>query len=269
MLKPIYAAHLLWPVEEKLIELLSGLGPSEWEARTIVAAWSVKNIAAHLLDTNLRKLSMVRDGYFADGPGGEETFVAFIDRINAEGVRQYSRLSGHLLIDLLEATSRQSAEYHQGLDPHARAVFAVSWAGEQESENWFDTARELTERWHHQEQIRLALGRESLTRHESHGAVLDCFMRALPWSYREVEAPRGTGVEVWVGPAQWHLVKDETWELTPEAATTPATRIEIPEAVAWRIFTKGIDRQEARQRSRIEGDPRFAVALFAALAIVG
>ena len=31
-------------------------------------------------------------------------------------------------------------------------------AGEAVSANWFDVAREFTERWHHQQQIRLAIG---------------------------------------------------------------------------------------------------------------
>ena len=46
--------------------------------------------------------------------------------------------------------SKESAEYHQALDPFGAAMFPVSWAGEEESTNWFDTAREFTERWHHQ-----------------------------------------------------------------------------------------------------------------------
>jgi hypothetical protein len=50
----------------------------------------------------------------------------------------------------------KSARFHKSLDPLAPAAFAVSWAGEETSSNWFDTARELTERWHHQQQIRLA-----------------------------------------------------------------------------------------------------------------
>jgi hypothetical protein len=34
----------------------------------------------------------------------------------------------------------------------------VAWAGEAESTNLFDTAREYTERWHHDMQIRSPLG---------------------------------------------------------------------------------------------------------------
>jgi len=40
-------------------------------------------------------------------------------------------------------------------DPYATAPYGVSWAGEEKSANWFDTAREFTERCS-QQQIRLA-----------------------------------------------------------------------------------------------------------------
>jgi len=59
----------------------------------------------------------------------------------------------------------------------------VSWAGEEESANWFDTAREFTERWHHQQQIRLAVNKPGIVTREFYFPVLDCFMRALPYAY--------------------------------------------------------------------------------------
>ena len=64
-------------------------------------------------------------------------------------------------------------------------MFPVSWAGEQESANWFDIAREFTERWHHQQQIRLAVEKPGIMTREFYYPVLDCFMRALPYSYRD------------------------------------------------------------------------------------
>ena len=54
--------HLLPIVEARLLELLRSLSRSEWELQTVAPAWKVKDVAAHLLDTQLRKLSLVRDG---------------------------------------------------------------------------------------------------------------------------------------------------------------------------------------------------------------
>jgi RNA-directed DNA polymerase len=48
---------------------------------------------------------------------------------------------------MIKMACEQSADFHESLDPFAPAACNVSWAGEQTSLNWFDTARELTERW--------------------------------------------------------------------------------------------------------------------------
>jgi len=42
--------------------LLRGLSPADWNAPKLAGAWTVKDVAAHLLDGNLRTLAMLRDG---------------------------------------------------------------------------------------------------------------------------------------------------------------------------------------------------------------
>lgn len=160
-LPPILTADLLLPLEGRLIELLRSLQAADWEAQTVAPKWKVKDVAAHLLDNQLRKLSIVRDGYFSEAPriASQADLVNFINRVNQEGVAVYRRLSPEVLISLMEVASAASAEFHLSLDPFAPAAFAVSWAGEDRSLSWFDTARELTERWHHQQQIRHAVNR--------------------------------------------------------------------------------------------------------------
>jgi hypothetical protein len=64
---PILCAHLLRRVDEKLIDLLRSLEPSEWDLQTVAPLWKVRDVAAHLLDTALRKLSMVRDSCCVEG----------------------------------------------------------------------------------------------------------------------------------------------------------------------------------------------------------
>ena len=59
-MKPILTSHLLPTIEARLLELLRSLTGREWEAQTLAPAWKVKDVAAHLLDTQLRKLSRVR-----------------------------------------------------------------------------------------------------------------------------------------------------------------------------------------------------------------
>src|SRR6202521_2161123 len=161
---PILCAHLLRRVDEKLIDLLRSLAPDEWNIQTISPLWKVREVAAHLLDTVLRKLSVVRDSCYAEAVSirSPQDVIALVNRLNLEGVTVYRRLSPPVLIDMMTMACEQSACFHESLDPFAPATFAVSWAGEEISLNWFDTARELTERWHHQQQIRFATHRPGI-----------------------------------------------------------------------------------------------------------
>ena len=273
-LGPVYTAHLLPAVEEKLLELLRSLTAEDWERQTLAPKWKVKDVAAHLLDTQLRKLSICRDGAWpAGGPAPGEDLAAFINRLNDEGVRVYRRLSPALLISLMEQASRESAAYHQSLDPHARATFAVSWAGESESQNWFDTARELTERWHHQQQIRVAVNRPGIMTRELYFPVLDCFMRALPHAYRTVDAPEGTCIRFHVAGdcgGDWFLERGAgAWRLLQVAPGAFVAETTIPQEIAWRIFTKGIDRKAARREVTVRGDENLGLHILSMIAIVG
>ena len=67
--QPILCAHLLRVVDAKLVELLRSLPREDWDKQTIAPRWKVRDVAAHLLDTQLRKLSMVRDHNEGDSPG--------------------------------------------------------------------------------------------------------------------------------------------------------------------------------------------------------
>ena len=60
---PLLTAHLFPVLDAQLIDLLRSLAPDEWERQTIAPRWKVKDVAAHLLDTQLRKLSFGRDAY--------------------------------------------------------------------------------------------------------------------------------------------------------------------------------------------------------------
>jgi hypothetical protein len=74
-LEPILCAHLLRRVDEKLIDLLRSLEPSD------------------LLDMPLRKLSMVRDSNYLEpvATHSHQDVVALVNRLNQEGVTVYRR----------------------------------------------------------------------------------------------------------------------------------------------------------------------------------
>jgi uncharacterized protein (TIGR03083 family) len=290
-LEPLITAHLFPTLDARLINLLRALTHDDWERPTIAPGWTIKDVAAHLLDTQLRRLSFGRDGYTPSPPpaiASDRDLVAFINRLNAEGVAVYRRLSPPVLIGWMEQTSREAASYYASLDPLAPAPIGVSWAGESVSANWFDIARELTERWHHQQQIRLALAdstdaaadasaRAARSVHaimtpELYHPVLDCFMRALPFHYRSISAPPGTVIRVSVTGdcgGDWHLYRAAAWVLTTEVVDAIAAAVTIPQDIAWRIFTKGIARDAAREHVHVIGDEALGLHALSTLAIVG
>ena len=79
---PILCAHLLRKVDARLLELLASLRPEEWDLDTVAPAWKVRDVAAHLLDTVLRKLSLARDGWFVEPADihSPEALAAFVNR---------------------------------------------------------------------------------------------------------------------------------------------------------------------------------------------
>src|SRR5215472_10435792 len=234
-LEPILCAHLLRPVDEKLVDLLRSLSAEEWDLQTIAPMWKVRDVAAHLLDTSLRKLSMVRDHCFVKAAEirSNDDLIALVNRLNQEGVTVYRRLSPQVLIEMIRIASEESVRFHESLDPLAPAAFAVSWAGEQMSFNWFDTARELTERWHHQQQIRLATNKPGIMTPELYYPVLDCFLRGLPHAYRFLEASAGTLVVFEITGecgGRWLLVRGaDSWRLVKSADGDVASHVTIPQ----------------------------------------
>ncbi len=274
-LQPIFTAQLFPKLEAKLLELLRSLSPEDWEKQALAPKWKVKDVAAHLLDTQIRKLAAARPGYKPENSQklSPANLVTLINSLNAEGVLQYSRLQPEELISRMEAASRESAEYHQALDPFGTAMFPVSWAGEEQSANWFDTAREFTERWHHQQQIRLAVNKPGIMTREFYFPVLDCFMRALPYAYRTIAAQPGSLAQFQIKGecgGSWYLFRDgEKWTLIASPAGEEISETTILQEIAWRIFTKGIAFDEARAQVLVTGDEAVGLHILRMISIVG
>lgn len=170
---------------------------------------------------------------------------------------------------LMGSACRQSADFHEPLDPFAPAVINVSRAGESASLNWFDTARELTERWHQQQQIRAATHRPGIMIPDFYHPVLDCFMRGLPHAFQHVEAAETTSVRVQICGDTWLLEKNGTqWGFVAGSSSVPSAIIKIPQEIAWRVFTKGMDPAQALAQSIIAGDRKLAEQVFRVTAIV-
>ncbi len=253
-----------------LLGLLGGLGADEWQRPTVCAGWSVKDIALHLLGDDLALLARGRDGWSALSVGAEG-LVAALNRWNEEWVAATRRLSTSLLIELLAFTGPAVGSFFATLDPFAIGG-AVSWAGPEPQPVWLDTAREYTERWLHQQQIRDATQAPPLTTPRLFAPVLATFVHALPFTYRNVEAGQGAALNVTLRGAaggDWCLLRTaEGWRLCADSHAAPAAAIVLDQDLAWRLFTKGIAPPEALRAARIEGDRGLALPFFGTVAII-
>lgn len=271
---PVIVLDLFSEERRRLLALLGELSPDQWEAHTACPGWSVKDIVAHLLGDDLGRLARGRDGTgtatSSTSPSWEE-LVAFINRRNDEWVGALRRLSPRVLIDLLGWGGEQVLAYFRSLDPQAIGG-PVSWAGPEPAPHWLDMAREYTERWVHQEQIRDAVGVTGLREPRLFHPVLDTFAHALPHAYRDVAAADGTHVRLVVtGQAggQWSVIKrGGRWGLFVGVETPPVSVVTMDEDLAWRLFSKGVDADAARHRTSIEGDHALGAVVLTALAII-
>lgn len=272
---PVYLLDLFPGLHTELMSLLRGLEQSDWERPTACSLWSVKDIAAHLLDTCLRRLSFGRDRLNLAPDRAIESYadlVAYLNHLNAEWVAAARRLSPGVLMDLMDLAVPQLYGHFRSLDPHAEARFGVAWAGEQRSANWFDIGREYTERWLHQQQIREAVGAGPLTQRKWLNPALDIFVRALPFTYRGVEATPWSRIQLEItGEAGgvWTLERQrETWVLFAGSEPGPAARVSLAQDVAWKLFSKGLSADTASRSIRIEGDQRLGRPLLGSLAVM-
>ncbi len=275
-LEPIFITDLFYKIDDKLIEVLASLSDEDWNKQSIAPRWKVKDIAVHLLDGNIRTLSMARDGYFGvqpDSINSHQDLLNYLNKLNADWVHALKRMSPKVLIELLAITGKQYCDYIGQLDPFSKAIFSVGWAGEEESKTWFHVAREYTEKWHHQQQIRFAVGKEAeLYTKEFYWPHLETSMRALPHHYRDVSGNEGEMIQFDItgeGGGTWNLYRENSlWILVKESSDNPTCKVTIDGAIAWRLFTKGISKQEARNYVRIEGNQETGEKIFDMLAVM-
>jgi uncharacterized protein (TIGR03083 family) len=274
-LTPLYTAHLFAPLHQQLVELLEGLDPADWKRPTLAPAWRVRDVAAHLLEVDLRRLSVGRDGHRIepDRPiDGYRDLVKFLNQLNAEWVATARRFSPRVLVEMLRYSGSEMARMVAEMPQHDPAPFAVDWAGERRSENWFDIGRDYTERWHHQMQIRDAVGRPLLLEPRWLDPLLDICVRALPVTYRDVSAPAGTAIRLEVEatqPHSWLLAIDGTrWSVIADDGREAACTIQIEADAAWRLLFNALEPDQARAGMRVSGAERLSRPLLGARSVI-
>ncbi len=163
-----------------LLDLVDGLDRTEWDRPTPCPPWTVHDLVAHVLASDLGLLSRARDSEqrgWIDATGTE--LAVLLAERNQQWIDACAPLSGHVLCDLLEAIGAEVDRWAASADLRTLAE-GVAWANVDRAPLWLCLAREYTERWVHQQQLREALDQPGLDDETYVGPVLDTFKWAVP-----------------------------------------------------------------------------------------
>jgi len=261
----IETLHLFPVLDSKLIALLDSLSTEEWERQTVASLWNVKDIAAHLLDGNLRGISVSRDKHFGEKAENIHTYqdlVGFLNQLNMSWTNAARRLSPRLLTTLLEITGKAYSEHLNSLNLWENAVFPVAWAGQEVSPNWFHIAREYTEKFLHQQQIRDAVGKPGIMTKELFYPFIDTLMFAFPHTFSKIPAANGTVVSIEISTAiggVWSIVKTETgWNPDNSKHPNAHAKAMIDPDTAWKLFSKSWKPEQVIDKVILSGDVSLA-----------
>lgn len=276
-LPPIETIHLFSGERRELISLLRSLTPQEWMLPTPCAGWSVHDVAIHVLGDDIGKISGSRDSHpnpeFATGINitSFAGLVAAIDRQNDQWVKASRRISPALTIELLGFTGSVFINHVRTLDlDEIRG--SVDWAGPEPAPVWMDLAREYTERWHHQQHIREAVGKPGMMERRWLRPVFETFIRGLNRSLSTIHCIAGTTLMLSIsGDAggNWTATYNGSgWDLTEQVLQRTDASVTMPPDIAWKLFTRGVPVEEAKASSIIEGDRDLADGVFRTVSIL-
>lgn len=248
-----------------LLELLGGLEEQAWTAVTAARPWAVRDVVAHLLGDDVARLSRSRDGHSIPL---ESDFPASLHRANAEWVAALRGVSPAVLVELLHTTSTAVAAFWRSVDLTAQNE-AVSWAGPGPAPVWLDCARDFSEDWVHQAQIREATGQAPLDRRDIRTLLLDTLLRAIPHTL-DRRGPAGAELRIDLVDLDrswsWRRGSDG-WEWADQAISPDAT-IRIDSETLWRVAVRMTKPTEATARASISGEASLASAALHLLSII-
>ena len=265
------------PVINELIDLLERLPADGWERPTVAGAWRVRDVVAHLVDSTLRRLSFHRDRHPPPAPSdpvaSDSDLLRFINGLNAEWVAATKRLSPTVLGRLYSVAGLELADFFEERSLTEPPLFPVSWAGEDGNAGWLDIGREFTEQWHHQMQVRDAVGAAPLGNPAWLRAGLVTSVRSLPHAYRATSAEPGTSVVIEItGDAGgiFTLRRDEErWHiLSGEDRSIAAARAAMSDDTAWRLLFNALSREQIEARIQQAGDAQFLEPLLRARSVI-
>jgi uncharacterized protein (TIGR03083 family) len=262
----------LAPERTALLELLRSLSTNDWGRPTECPAWTVHQLALHILGDDLSLLARQRDAsptgliqYAESHPG--LTFMQLLDGFNEQWVTASTFVSPRLLLAFLELVGEWSDEFYGtvGLETVSREPVGF-FAQSEPSPYWQLIAREYAERVIHQSQIRRAIGAPELD-----GAMLEWMavvvVHALSHWLIDYQVRDGStiGVDLGeVGSWAWTRGPDD-WSVVEGVDAPDASVIVAPDQTVA-VLTRGLSLTEANAAITVKGDEalgRGALEIFA------
>jgi uncharacterized protein (TIGR03083 family) len=255
----------LAPERSVLLELLRGFSAADWDLPTECPAWTVHQLALHILGDDLSLLARQRDAtptqglilYAESHPG--LTFRQLLDGFNEQWVTASTFLSPPLLIALLELVGEWSDAFYRGVGLDTISGEPVGFFAQTEaSPYWQVTAREYAERVIHQSQIRRATHAPELD-----GEIVEWMARVVVHAIArwlvDYRTPDGSTIGVDFGAAgSW------TWRREPgawsvlEGTDVPAARVAVRPDRVVALLTRGVQVEDVSALLTIEGDAQLA-----------
>jgi len=258
------------PERAALLDLLSALPTADWERATECPAWTVHQLALHILGDDLSLLARQRDAtakqglvLFAESHPGL-TFRQLLDGFNEQWVTASSFLSPQLLIDLLRLVGEWSGDFYESVGLETVSGEPVGFFAQTEpSPYWQVIAREYAERVIHQSQIRRAVGAPELD-----GDIIEWMARvvvhALARWLVDYRAPDGAMIGVDFGVAgSW------TWRREPnawsviEGMEAAEARLTVAPDHTVAVLTRGVQHVDTNMLFKFDGDEKLALGAIA------
>ncbi len=259
-----------------LLAILDALEPDDWRRGTPCPEWTVHDLVLHLLGDDFGVLSILRDHHEAPLPADSEASLAeAIDGLNDSWVRAAGgRLSPRMLRGLLTWSGDETHHFFAAVPYDAPTAMGVSWAGGPPSPHVLEVARQYTERWLHQQQLREAVGRGSLIDPILSRVLLQALVHCLPVAYDDTPAPDGATVRLEISDFPTLGIalrrKGEGWRLVAARGVAHFDcTVAAPGERLWRAWTTNGSPADLRDAAKVEGRaPELAEPLWQARAII-